>query len=674
MGGLIGAGLCTAAGLLLSEVVWLDQRISHLSYDFLFSLKPQTVLPDEAVIVSMDEYSHRELAQPYEAPWDRSLHAHLLDNLKKAGTRTVVFDVLFSDYLTNNLPTQELQDQALARTKRMADAMADHGRVVLGVEKTFIDDQAGAGFMYTTAVEPLFDAAFTNGVLGVTGDYDLMVRRHNHGDPHKDLLPSISWAAAAACDSPFTRRAEDLDRERWINYYGPPATLPNFSYWVVVRGDPQVLEKLKGKVVFVGSRVKTFYSGQHKDEFPTPYSYWKSDIGKFMHGVEVQATIFLNLLRGDWLSRLSPNLELALVVLSGLMVGFGLAQMRPLAAFGLALVAVAALILFVYLCFVVGNLWFAWLILLIQTFIGASWAITYNSVSLLFEKKLLAQSLSAYVSPARVKQLMQQPELLKPGAEKHEVSILFSDIADFTKISEGMDSDELARMMNEYFEQAISRIHEADGTVIKLIGDAIFAVWNAPVEQANHRELACKGALWLRDHVAVSVSGPEGKPLVTRIGLHTGVANVGNFGSSTRFDYTALGESINLASRMEGLNKHLGTTILVTAETHQAVENKIVSRYVGKFRLKGFERAVEAYELIGQFDTAEATRRWREAFAAALKDYRDCDLKAAEAGFRKTLALKPDDGPSQFYLNKLMLVNAASLDSGWTGETELKEK
>ena len=166
----------------------------------------------------------------------------------------------------------------------------------------------------------------------------------------------------------------------------------------------------------------------------------------------------------------------------------------------------------------------------------------------------------------------------------------------------------------------------------------------------------------------------NGQPLITRIGLHTGVANVGNFGSTERVDYTALGENINLASRMEGLNKYLGTTLLATGETFAAVTGKVISRFAGRFRLKGFERAVDVHELIGTPEEAEATRPWRETFGEALRHFQERNFAAAEAGFRRTLELHPGDGPAEFYLTRLAELPPGLLPDEWTGEVELKDK
>jgi adenylate cyclase len=166
----------------------------------------------------------------------------------------------------------------------------------------------------------------------------------------------------------------------------------------------------------------------------------------------------------------------------------------------------------------------------------------------------------------------------------------------------------------------------------------------------------------------------NGQLLITRIGLHTGVANVGNFGSTERVDYTALGENINLASRMEGLNKYLGTTVLATGETCGSLGDRIVTRFCGVFRLKGFERAVEVYELVDPLERAEATRAWREAFAVALRHFQGKEFEAASAAFRRVIELHADDGPSKFYVQKIADLSPSELPSDWKGEIELKEK
>jgi adenylate cyclase len=363
-------------------------------------------------------------------------------------------------------------------------------------------------------------------------------------------------------------------------------------------------------------------------------------------------------------------------LLLGLLFGYGLVQFRPSVTVAITLAAVALVTATACFTFARFRWWFPWLIGVTQIAGAFSWAIVFNSIQLYVQKKLLEQTLSLYLSPKLVKRFSGdrqiQRKFLKPGAEKQALTILFSDIASFTSVSEGMDSDQLARGMNQYFQNAVAGcIHPTDGTVVKYIGDAIFAFWNAPEAQPDHELRACRAALRFQKQEAQYLNG---QPLITRIGLHTGVANVGNFGSTERVDYTALGENINLASRMEGLNKYLGTVVLATGDTYRAVSDQIISRCAGHFRLKGFEKAVEVHELIGFKDEAESSRPWREAFAEGLQHFRQRSFDAAETGFGCAMELHPGDGPARFYLEQIAELRRHPPPDNWSGEIDLKEK
>jgi adenylate cyclase len=221
-----------------------------------------------------------------------------------------------------------------------------------------------------------------------------------------------------------------------------------------------------------------------------------------------------------------------------------------------------------------------------------------------------------------------------------------------------------------------------------LVGDAIFVIWNAPVEQPDHRERACHAALRLRQQLMEFDAAQRSFPLRTRVGLHTGIVCVGNIGSEQRFDYAAVGENTNLASRTEGLNKHLGTTVLATREIQRVVEDKMTTRLIGHFQVKGFVRAIEIHELLGPREMAEPSRPWREKFAEALQHFRKRQFDAAEKAFRETIQLRrqiegppanggdrsADDGPSLFYLNQIAELRVHPPPNGWIGEVAMKEK
>jgi len=619
--------------------------LKFASYDLLFAMRP-IIKPTEALIIYIDEDSHTALNQSFTETWDRNLHAKLLDRLTAAGAKTVVFDIHFSG--------AGRDPQA---TTNFARAIKSHGRVVLGAD---VARPMGVQGVVMKRIMPPFEAlsaaAADIGSVELDASHDLVVRKHLRAHPD-DLVPALSHAAAGL-SKPLVHSAE----ERWINYYGPPGVIPHVNYARALEAPPEIF---KDKTVFIGARLLTKFAAERKDEFKSPYSLWLKE-NTFTSGVEIQATQYLNHLRGDWLRR--SDAEWWIAALIGLCAGAGLIRLRPWMAAGTAIVAALALVVGSYFLFRDVQMWFPWLIpVAVQLPLALTLAVVYQSFRLYMDNKLLEQSLSRHLSPARAKQMLRQRDLLQPGAEKQLLSIMFTDIADFTKLSEGMDSGELAKLMNHYFEEAISCVYETDGFLVKLIGDALFAIWNAPLGQPDHHERVFRSALLLKQRVT-EFRGPNGVVLRTRIGIHTGTADVGNFGSTKRFDYTAIGENVNLASRLEGLNKHLGTQILASSGAQAPVAGKFHFRCVGRFRLKGFDKAIEVHELLAEPTEAQ------KIFAEALEHFTRRNFDAAETGFFRVLKLQPDDGPSRFYLAQLQQLRTNPPPPVWNGEIELHEK
>jgi adenylate cyclase len=352
--------------------------------------------------------------------------------------------------------------------------------------------------------------------------------------------------------------------------------------------------------------------------------------------------------------------------------GVGLLRLRPFPATGAALAALGIVAGGSSFLFAHHSIWFPWLLVAVQIAVALAWSVLYNSFQLYAQKRLMEHTLSLYLSPKLVGKFARDPKLLKPGAEKQVLTILFTDIENFTTLAQDMDSNELAEFMNHYFQNIVgSCIHPADGTVVKYIGDAVFSFWNAPEAQPDHALRACDAALRMRGLPEVKL---RGQVVRTRIGIHTGEANVGNFGSVQRVDYTALGENVNLASRLEGLNKFVGTDCLISAETRAAVGDRLVTRRVGLFTLKGFSKSVEVFEIVSRPEDAEKSKAWRDSFAQALRNYEAGNFEFATIGFREMLELKPDDGPTKFYLERLDDVSKQPVEGDWTGITMLREK
>jgi adenylate cyclase len=642
----------------------LGAPLTNSSHDWLFSFRGNIPITN-AVVIYLDEESHQQLGQPFNAAWDRTLHARLIDRLTRAGATAVVMDIVFSD------PGPSTNADLM-----FAQAIKQNGHVVLAA-----DAKEGTTAVLVETKEPdvvpptdlLRDAANDRwGLAQMSPSYDQVIRIHPPSFNFDKV--SLSWQAARFLGVPFTQQEGRERDERWMNYYGPANHVPHCSFFEAIH--PQVLSDdfFRNRVIFVGASTLTKYSGERKDAYVTPFSRWVQDPKQlFIAGVEVQAIATLNLLRGDWLTRIHPRSELTIIVLLGLVMGFSLALLRPTFATITALMLMLLTAYLAYFVFTRKSVIFPWLILEVQILVAWLCSVAVNSVRLYVENRLFVQSLEMYLSPKLVKKFATDKErkLLKPGANNEKLTILFSDIEKFTSITEGMDPDELCQMMNEYFQGAVGGcIHHTDGTVVKYIGDAIFAFWNAPDPQSDHAVRACEAALRFREQSKIPV---RNRKLVTRIGLHTGVAKVGNFGSDTRVDYTALGENINLASRMEGLNKFLGTDVLITGDVKKEIGDRFITRYLGRFQLKGFEKSVDVYELVALRDSGSAPA-WHREFEEGLRHFQQRDFGAASMSFDRVLQSASEETTTKFYLKHLKEVVDNPPPENWSGEVELKEK
>src|SRR5262249_19738191 len=268
------------------------------------------------------------------------------------------------------------------------------------------------------------------------------------------------------------------------------------------------------------------------------------------------------------------------------------------------------------------------------------------------EKRRVRSALEQYLSPEVVRRLLVNPRLVEP--RKTEITVMFSDIRGFTTISEKLDAQELAIFLNQYLSDMTKIVFERRGTLDKYIGDAVMAFWGAPIEDKEHALMACQTALvmMVRVHELQKEWKAAGKPaLDIGIGLNTGTASVGNMGSSLRYGYTALGDSVNLSSRLEGLNKDYGTHILANETTYAAAKDSgFVFRELDLIRVKGKNLPVVIYELI--CDAASLTPEIEmllDSFADARKLYEGRRWQEAQSAFQSIIDRWPEDGPARAY-------------------------
>ncbi len=436
--------------------------------------------------------------------------------------------------------------------------------------------------------------------------------------------------------------------------------------------DPEGLPPgyFKDKIVMVGGRPSLSGLTVGRDEFATPYSRLNRE---FSPGLEVHANMLLNLLRSEWLSRLPASWETGMVVLLGLLAG-ALSFLRP----GLPVIAAACALSFA----IAGatfwgvwehRIWWAWMIpAAIQVPVGLVWSVGSQYLLESRRRKELRKAFGFYLSPEMADRIADSDFDLRPGGKIVEVSVIFTDLENFTTISEKLDPKEVSDILTNYFGQTTKWILDNHGTVIKFIGDAVFAAWGAPIDEPAHAVRAAEAACDLRRLSELEI---HGKKLRTRIGIHSGKVLAGNLGSEYRFDYTMIGDAVNFASRLESLNKYLSTQVLISDAVHRQLGDKFTTRRLGEFRVAGKTESVVIHELLCRREMQNGEPKWIEIFEEGLGVFREGKFAEARELMERTCEVRGGkDGPSEFYLRKIAKLETNGALENWTGLVELTEK
>jgi len=292
------------------------------------------------------------------------------------------------------------------------------------------------------------------------------------------------------------------------------------------------------------------------------------------------------------------------------------------------------------------------------------------------EKRKVRGAFQQYVSPEVIRRVLSDPELVQP--RKSEITVLFSDVRGFTTISETLDAQELARLLNGYLTEMTRIIFRHQGTLDKYIGDAVMAIWGAPFTEPKHGERCCEAALSMLSRLSELQQGwvSQGLPAMEiGIGINTGIASVGNMGSSLRYGYTAMGDTVNLASRLEGLNKEYGTSILISESTRADVTNdQIIIREIDFIRVKGKNQPVTIFEILSRQAAANDGKALVEMFGQGREAYKTRNWIAAKTAFEEVLRRWPEDGPSRVFRGRCDEYLAEEPDADWDGVHVMKYK
>ena len=665
----------------------LDNRLKDSRFIWRGAVKPS----DRVVVVAIDDKSIAELGR---WPWSRDKMAELVRNLAGYGVKVTALDIVFAEpekatsdsVFSSSLSSSgnvvmgyffrdEKQQVDSAALEQLSEAKVKLLKIDSGVTSVPLNEYtsltANISQLGRSALDfgffnqlPDSDGVFRKSPLLLLYDGDiypslaLKALRHSYGS---DIMLNVAVFGVKTLAVGKHQLPVNEHGELTLNYYGATGSFRTVSAVDVIKkrlpGDA-----LKDCIAFVGATEIGIYDVRN-----TPFD-------PALPGVEIHATVAANSLDNRFIIKdaRTAGIEMAAILILPVMLALLLSLCPGTFAGLLVFICSGAL-------FIVGNfMLFSRMNLDITIFYPMA-ALALSQLgseayrNLIVERKgrSLKKAFSSYVSPDLVKQIEKDPDKLVLGGEQREISILFSDIRGFTTISEGLTPQELVRLLNEYLNPMTRIVLEEKGTLDKFIGDAVMAIFNAPLDLADHADAACRAALRMLASLEELNRGFTAKGMNTidiGIGINTGLAVVGNMGADIRFDYTAIGDSVNLASRLEGLNKQYGSHILVSEDTRNAVKSSEMRfREVDRVRVKGKSQPVVMYELMtGNFELLPL-------FDEALASYRNRQFAEAAARFN-SLREQFNDGVSALYVARSEEYKASPPPEDWDGVFTAKTK
>ena len=691
-----------AAAVLSLLIYWyrpaLLERFDLLGRDLVFKLREAPPPPADVVVVAVDEKSIKQYGR---WPWSRQVQARLIDALKRQGVAVIALDII---YLR---PQDAAQDLALAR------ALSEPGAPVVGGyffrdEQTVPGSAAAIEYLKESRIRVIQEAPDTRPerVLSFpfveTNQSDLAPAFSGLGffnyipDPDGlirdaplvlgydgDFYPSLPLAALArylkapielrlsvdGAEGVFLgSRSVPLDGlgRMAVSFYNGAQRIPFLSASDVL-DRATAPDALRGRLVFVGVTELGI-----ADVRPTP-------VDPSFPGVGVHATVASNILQGFYLHRDSRTVlvDAALMALIPFLMVALMSRLGRVAWMIAAFVATLAGVWLAYYEIVTST---GLLISLTYPVIAASVGyFTFQTYQILVtqrQSRYLRQAFSTYVAPALVERLIKNPDALALTGEKRVISVLFSDIRGFTTLSEYLPAEVLVPVLNRYLGPMTDIVMGENGTLDKYIGDAVMALYNAPLDVPDHAARAARSAIRMLhelERLNEDFTKDLGLRLEIGIGIHTGEAVVGNMGSATRFDYTAIGDTVNLASRLEGRTKAYGVGIIVSESTRGALDGEFRVRRLDRVRVKGKQEPVAIYQLLAEPEDADIPE-WVGRFEAGLESYFAGAFGEALEVFEALLADYPEDAPTQVFIDRCREFLRQPADPDWGGVYLATEK
>jgi adenylate cyclase len=451
-----------------------------------------------------------------------------------------------------------------------------------------------------------------------------------------------------------------------INYLGPEKTFPEYSITDILQGKVPK-GTFRDKIVLVGTTAVGLYDMRN-----TPFA-------AVYPGLEVHATVIDNILEKAFIHKpkWTRIFDALAIVLFALIMGILIPRLSAIK--GVVLMS-GLFVLYIFVTqwlFTHALLWVNMVYPLLGLVLLYTSLTIYRYLTEERERKKIRGAFSHYVSSSVVNEVLKNPDKLKLGGDMKELTVLFSDIRGFTTISEGLSPEEVHRLINEYLTAMTNIVFKNVGTLDKYMGDAVMAIYGAPVDQPDHAQKACDTALEMMQELKVLNAKwvQEGKPLLDiRIGINTGMMMVGNMGSEQRFEYTVLGDAVNLGSRLEGANKSYLTHILISEFTYDKVKDEFLCMEIDRVRVKGKTRPVKIYQLLGRKDASASEVETVRSFHQGLQFYREQKWDRAMEAFKTVRSMDKGLYAARLYMERIAVLKSDPPPPDWDGSFTMKEK
>jgi adenylate cyclase len=633
-----------------------------LLYDTAFKLRERSDRTNgDVVIVAIDQYSLDELnkgvleGEQIGWPWPRVLYGDMIGYLQEQGAKVIAFDVLFSEV---DKRAKYGADEAFAEAVNTATC-----KIVLG---TVAQPDGQPGPLAPPVKNPVFGAVnvLKPGVL----------RTH---DPLVYGMPSLAYRAAELFQgSPPVQR--DTFYVHYYGHNGLNGKFPRTYRYINARdvllaaaGRAKEVELdgsiFKDKIVLIGATAPGLFDAK------------ESPLDSVLPGVEWQATAAENILFRQRVQPVPDFVAFGYTLLAGLLAA--VAAIFPSRAW-LKVVAVLLVVIIItgisLACFLHEPIhWLPLAVPLIALLLSSLGALAYSFFTEGRQRLFISKAFALSTSPIIAEAISKNPEKLKLGGERREITVMFTDLAGFTDISETMEVVKLAQVINIYMEAMSEEIVTRDGYLDKYIGDAIMSFWNGLVDQSDHAARACRSALAIKRReveIAPDLQKLVDAKIVTRIGVNTGPMAVGNLGSSRKLAYTVLGDAVNLGARLEPANKLYDTEVIISQATAEHLNGQFVIRELDLLAVKGKTIPMAVYELIAEGAPTSDVKAKLDLYADGLRHYRAQRWDAAEASWTRLLKDFPNDGPAHKMLARVAKLRHESLPPDWDGVYRSKEK